>query len=143
MAFTLLNKFWFVPWPKKILLLQACIIACLVRGALFLTSLKRITSYISSRFRKLQRNDSVSAEDIIMVIKVVGRYLPFATCLVNGLSAQYLFGHYGIRSKLVIGVKKVEGGTLDAHAWVTIDDEVVLGEVEDLASYTSLMEPKV
>ncbi|WP_051305695.1 lasso peptide biosynthesis B2 protein [Desulfogranum mediterraneum] len=77
-------------------------------------------------------------DDIIWAVQLVDRRFSWATCLVNGLVAQYLFSRNGIPSQLHIGVKKEGPDRLQAHAWVTVGGTIVIGRIADLATYRPL-----
>lgn len=49
-----------------------------------------------------------------------------ATCLVQALAARRWLAREGIASQLVLGARK-DGDALDAHAWLTVGDRVVIG----------------
>ena len=59
------------------------------------------------------------------------------TCLTQGLAAKTLLSRYGYDSKLHLGVTK-EDERLEAHAWLTHQGQVVLGDVGDLSRYRPL-----
>ena len=67
------------------------------------------------------------ADRLIQVIAAASRYVPFAACLTQGLSAHILLGRYGYPSHLRIGVAKSATGSFEAHAWLEFDGVVVLG----------------
>jgi hypothetical protein len=48
----------------------------------------------------------------------------------------------GHASRLHIGVAAREGiGAIRAHAWVEVDDRVIIGDLDDLASFAPLQPP--
>ena len=61
-----------------------------------------------------------------------------ALCLARALTAQVLLEQQGCWPVLHIGVAKSEKGELQAHAWLEIDGQVVIGGLSDLARYQPL-----
>lgn len=65
--------------------------------------------------------------------------VPGASCLTQALALQYLLGRAGHASHLQIGVRQDERGDFSAHAWVTCNDRVVLGQDDTrIAAYTPI-----
>ncbi len=58
-------------------------------------------------------------------------------CLPQALAGQVIFAEYGYRTDFHIGVRK-GGDKLEAHAWLTLDDEVILGHLPDLDLFEEL-----
>lgn len=83
---------------------------------------------ISKRISRPNNNqkDNATIEDIIWSVRVVSPYVPKATCLTQTITAQILLSRHNYFSKLKIGVMKEE--KFEAHAWLEIDDQIVLGE---------------
>lgn len=78
-----------------------------------------------------------SVEDIAWAVRRVSRAVPGATCLTQALAARLLLSRRGYDARLEIGVTRVPGSRLRAHAWLTTDDLVVIGG-RDAAGYTPL-----
>jgi len=70
----------------------------------------------------------ITIKDIIWSVIIVSSYVPRATCLTQAITAQILLSRHNQPSKLKIGVMKDE--EFEAHAWLEIDDKIVLGESE-------------
>lgn len=133
-----LRKFIALSLRRKKLLAQALLLAALLRLCLALFSMKKVVQWVE---RKHAPASSHHLEDIVWAVTAIGSRCFFATCLVNGLVARYLLNRSHIQSSLRIGVKKDEKGTLMAHAWVAVDNTVIIGKVSDLDSYTPLPFP--
>lgn len=71
----------------------------------------------------------VSASDALWAIGAASRRIPRATCLVRALAAQWLLAWAGHCAEIRVGVRR--GGPLpyQAHAWLEIDHQVVLGDI--------------
>lgn len=79
-----------------------------------------------------------SVEQVVWAVRVVSRYLPGSTCLIQALAAQALLTHSGFPSQVEIGVAKDELRRFHAHAWVVCQGQVVLGG-RRVERYNSLM----
>lgn len=90
------------------------------------STVKNISKNIS-RPNKNYKN-KISISDIIWAVQNMSIYVPKATCLTRAITAQIILSRNNYPSKLRIGVIKHDG--FKAHAWLEIDDEVVLGNSE-------------
>lgn len=64
------------------------------------------------------------------------QYMPGgAKCLARALTTQILLRRRGYPSELRIGVKKGLGNQLEAHAWVELNHQVIIGQVSELQSF--------
>lgn len=75
-------------------------------------------------------------KDIVWSVQVASYYIPGATCLTQALTGQILLSKYNYHSKLKIGVFK--GDNFEAHAWLELNDEIILGESEE--KYVQILE---
>lgn len=81
------------------------------------------------------------AQQIARRVKRLAPLVPHASCLVQALALQYLLGKTGHASQLHIGVRKDEQGKFLAHAWVTCNAKVVLGQHNTkLSEFTRIAE---
>lgn len=101
-------------------------------------TLRRWLARLSERSNKMQPTDSSTIDRIAWAAAVASRYVPKATCLAQALAAQALLEREGFRAHLRLGVAKSEGQRLQAHAWVEIRGEIVIGGREDVARFTPL-----
>jgi len=75
----------------------------------------------------------------MQMIHLCCRYLPgHVKCLARALTAQVILRRHHHPCQLRIGVAKNPRGQLDAHAWVELKGEVVMGQVDDLGRYTMM-----
>jgi hypothetical protein len=97
----------------------------------------------ATRFRRLgQFFVRGSDERIIWAIEAVGRRLGrLSTCLVRALVAELVLNAGDGPVTFTIGVKRTAAGALEAHAWVTRQDRVLVGATPDeyvpLATWTT------
>jgi hypothetical protein len=88
------------------------------------------------------RPKSLGAEDCVWAVEAAARRLPWRTmCIEKGLAVQRLLRRSGVDASLHYGVRhRPNGGALEAHVWVTVDDRIVIGGEEaanfaEVASY--------
>ena len=84
-----------------------------------------------------------SDERIAWAIEAVGRRLGrLSTCLIRALVAELVLNESRGPVSITIGVKRTAAGTLEAHAWVTRQNRVLVGATADeyvpLATWTRL-----
>ena len=97
-------------------------------------TLKRYKQPGVNRFKRC------TVEELSYLIYALSSLVPQATCLTQALAAKALMAHYGHEVKLQIGVMKDEANDTEikAHAWLTHNGKVVLGQVSNLADYSIL-----
>lgn len=117
---------------------------CLILIAIIRIALSTIGySAIDRRLpRPPERSDSrFWARQVARRIERLARFVPRASCLTQALTLQYVLGRRGHASHLLIGVRQDHEGKFLAHAWVTCNGRVVLGEHDtQLAQYTRIAE---
>lgn len=74
---------------------------------------------------------------IAWAVTVAARYIPGSKCLVQAIAGRNLLASYGFPSEIHIGVAKDSKNWLNAHAWVEVDGETVIGG--DTAAYAPLI----
>ena len=75
---------------------------------------------------------------VAAAVRRARRFVPAATCLPQALATHYMLARRGVRSELRIGVAKDERGALQAHAWVEVHGNVVVGALPDLNRFERL-----
>lgn len=79
--------------------------------------------------------------ECVKAIESVSRRLPWRTkCIEKGLAVQRLLRSGGVDALLHYGARHAENGMLEAHVWVSVDGETVIGGDEapgfaELAQY--------
>jgi hypothetical protein len=58
------------------------------------------------------------------------RFVPHTTCLVKALALQTLLARRGRIGILHLGVKTTRAAGFEAHAWLEVDGEIIIGEGE-------------
>jgi hypothetical protein len=84
-----------------------------------------------------------SAEQTVWAVAAAARRLPGgASCLPQALASHAMLRRRGYASQLRIGVAARGGiGAIKAHAWVEIDNRVIIGDLDDLATFAPLRPP--
>lgn len=111
---------------KKSLLIKSVVLTTLIRICLYLIPFSRIYTTFNKLSRIKIYTNSRKVDDIIWAVMVASHYIPKSTCLVQAITAQILMTHYNHDSTLMIGVNK--SNDFEAHAWVEINKNVILGE---------------
>jgi hypothetical protein len=132
-----IHSFYKLSSNRKGLFIKSLILMCFIRLTLSLFSFSTLKK-ISKRFSRLNYNqkETKSIKDIIWSVRVAANYVPRATCLTQAITGQILLSRYNNPSKLKIGVMREE--EFEAHAWLEIDNKIVLGESEN--EYVTILE---
>lgn len=76
---------------------------------------------------------------VVWAVNTSSRYMPGKVkCLARALATQVLICRRGYDPELKIGVAKTEDHTLEAHAWVELQGQVIMGLVTDLSRFTPM-----
>jgi len=121
---TALVRFLAMPSADKGELMRAAATLWMVRAALHFVSIERLRIW-AGRPGKGQWD----APSIVWAVRTAARWSAGTTCLASALCLQRLLAANGHASELHIGVAR-GASSLAAHAWVTSDGEVLLGEHE-------------
>lgn len=127
------KKFRTYLFKDKLLILKAFFITGIMRMVLILVPFKMLKKYIGKYDEESSFNiDSINSdrvEKISWVVTKISRHTPWdSKCFVQALTAQRLLGDSGFESTLYLGVSKsLNGGVLDAHAWIRCGNLYVTG----------------
>ncbi|MBI4814037.1 MAG: lasso peptide biosynthesis B2 protein [Methanobacterium sp.] len=126
----IISSFIKLPSRDKLVVIEALFWVTIIRLMVWIfpfrfvqKRVQKIASYLSSD------SSSVSMSRLRVMIVIVSRYVPRATCLVQALAGYILFSKYGYITSIKIGVLN-ENGEFEAHAWLENDNNVILGESE-------------
>ncbi|PID41214.1 MAG: hypothetical protein CR981_04165 [Proteobacteria bacterium] len=70
--------------------------------------------------------------------KTAGSIIPFSTCLSRALAGYVLLAEQGFETTLHIGVTRDDSYGFEAHAWLTHNNSIILGNLPDLDKYQEL-----
>jgi len=126
-----IRKFLQLSRPDKFLLTQAIFVLATVSLGLrtlpWLT-LQRYLLKLTNQRSGSPGDKRPSTERIAWAIRTASMYIPKATCLPQALAGQFLLIQNAYPADLQIGVTKNNDGKLEAHAWVTSKNDVIVGE---------------
>jgi transglutaminase superfamily protein len=71
---------------------------------------------------------TTSPERLTRAVHAASRFVPRSTCLVKALALQALLARRGGVGILHVGVKTTQVAGFEAHAWLELDGEIVIGE---------------
>ena len=131
-----LKRFSRLTKQERSLVVQAVLATSVIRLSLALVPLRTVQRLaVAIGWRS---DEPFSADRIVWAVRSAARFVPGSTCLVQALAAHSLLIRHGYNPLLTIGVAKNENNRLGAHAWVTCNDEVLIGGHE-AANYTALL----
>lgn len=139
-----LKRLLHVPKAERRLLFEAAFIVLTVRIMLRWLTLGNVQRALADISMEWRSHTPCAPERIAWAIRKAASSLADSNCLVQALAGQGLLVRYGYESFLTIGVAKAigiakdGGGQFAAHAWVTRENEVVIGGRET-ANYTALL----
>lgn len=81
-------------------------------------------------------------DEVSRTVERCQRFVPGATCLTQALATKAVLKRYGQNSTIRIGVAKSET-SIDAHAWVEVNGQIILGRQPNNARYAMLRPPSV
>jgi hypothetical protein len=132
-----LKRFVRLSQAERSLVLQAALLIPVVRVSLAWLSLR--TVQVLAMHVTWGDGEALSPRRIAWAVRSAGYFVPRSTCLVQALAAQALLIRHGYRPRLTIGVAKSGFDQFGAHAWVTCEDEVLIGGA-DIGNYTALLD---
>lgn len=133
-----LRKFVRLPAGEKRCFCRAVGLLAYYRLALLVIPLQRLLRNRPRLPAAIPATMYVDAGRLAGLIRAAATVVPGTTCLVNSLAGQRLFARYGYPVKLHVGVAKDRQDGFQAHAWLTLADEIVVGELPDMAKYREL-----
>lgn len=136
-----LRKFFSLPYGKKMTLTKAFLTVFRVRLCLWFFPKQSVKSCLLVNETENVNGKVVdwdAVERTVASVERCSRYIPKATCLTQAMSVFLLLQKMGQASNLKIGVEKDQDGSLKAHAWVEVDERIVMGKVPFLNRFTVL-----
>lgn len=135
-----LRKFLRLPPADRRLLASAGLLLGAINLALSLLSfqiVRKLLARMEQGSARPTRMGQPSSERIAWAVAVASRYVPKASCLTQALAARVLLIRQGHPAHLHIGVARIGGSEVSAHAWVESGGRAILGGSEK-ESYTLL-----
>jgi Transglutaminase-like superfamily len=126
-------------------LFQSYLLLTLVRLGLWLLPFERLwkglvkLGQLQSSSPAFLKTEAQTVRQVIWAVNLSARFTPGgAKCLARALTTKVLLDRRQCPSEFKIGVAKNELGKLDAHAWIEVQNQVVMGQVSTLAQYTPM-----
>lgn len=126
-------------------LLQTYLLLTLVRLGLWLFPFERLwkglvkLGQLQTSSPAFLKTEAQRVRQVIWAVNLSARFTPIgAKCLARALTTKVLLDRRQCPSEFKIGVAKNELGQLDAHAWIEVQNQVVMGQVSTLAQYTPM-----
>lgn len=121
-------KFIRLPLGEKRLFLQAVGYLIYYRMSLKYRDLPKVFGDVKEKFlnNKIISSKQHSIRTISEHIEKAAGYVPFTTCLSKALTGMVMLTRYGYQPTFHIGVARGAQAQFEAHAWLTINDEIVL-----------------
>lgn len=132
-----LNRLMHLPNREKWLLFEAAFTIAAIRVMLQFLSLRNVQRAavdISMRWRS-PRNCVPGR--IVWAVEKAGS-LARSSCLIQALTAQAMLVRYNYKPLLTIGVAKHANLNFEGHAWVTSEDQILIGG-RDAGRYTTIL----
>ncbi len=136
-----LRKLARLPRSERCLLVMAALLLAAIKLGLTLLPYRRLRGFVDRVALAAPRRPlapSASPERVAWAVTRAGRFVPGATCLTQALAAKVLLERRGHPARIRVGIGRIEGAPLLAHAWVESGGRIVLGG-EDLKRYTPLL----
>ncbi|MDY6781432.1 MAG: lasso peptide biosynthesis B2 protein [Cyanobacteriota bacterium] len=127
----------------RLLLIQAALLLSAIKLGLALFSFKSLRQRLAQFSPNSTPQVPIPVETVVWAIEVASRYIPGgARCLARALAASALLSRQGYPSQLRIGVAKDEVGQLEAHAWVELEGQAIVGRLRDGDRFVPLSDLK-
>jgi hypothetical protein len=85
------------------------------------------------------KTEAQRVRQVIWAVNLSARFSPSgAKCLARALTTKVLLDWQQCPSDFKIGVTKNEQGELEAHAWIEVQNQVVMGLINRLDQYTPM-----
>ena len=135
-----LRTFYGLSRLERRLTLSTIALTASVRLGLWLVPFRTMRSICEKFAQGGKRPAGTAPEaDIVRAVRLSSRYVPRASCLVQALTTQILMGRNGHPVQVHIGVALNRESGFRAHAWVESQGRVLVGQVEELASYAPML----
>ena len=121
------------------LLLRALILLLGFKVALRIIPFAKLRKWIPKCAQTSSGTQQYTAEQIAYAVKAVGQYVwPDRACLPEALTAYVLLRQQGYAPQLQIGVRQLAHNKIIGHAWVELNQSVLVGYGSTLSQFTKL-----
>jgi Transglutaminase-like superfamily len=133
-----LKRLLHLPNREKRLLFEAALTILIIRimlKYLTLANVHRAVVVVSAAWRSSR---ACAPCRIARAIEKAARLIARSNCLIQALAGQALLARYGYKASLTVGVGRDEDLSFEAHAWVTSQDQILIGGC-DTSHYTAIL----
>lgn len=129
-----LSKFLSLPIEEKVLFFLSVYYLTIFRIRLITASPKVLFLTVSKKGKILEpfKSCTISSHRIALIINKASGFVPYSTCLSTALAGFVLFAKNSYKTDLHIGVLKNEMQQLEAHAWLSYEGEIIIGNLPDI-----------
>ena len=133
----LLRKFLKMPWKQKVLIPQVLVLIYWYKFRVHHRPFSELTPKIGTLGKETPVESSPrNAWYVHELMEAMFRRIRWKdSCLIRALTAKKLLNRMGERCTLYMGVRKLEGEAMTAHAWLRCGKLIVTGG-ESMAGYT-------
>lgn len=126
-----------LPRREKIFFFRSIFLLSKYRVRLKTTPLETLIAQVEQERRAYQdhKKADIPLPQVCKLIHVAAGLVPLSTCLSNALAGQLLFAANHYPTTLHIGVRNSADSDFEAHAWLSLNGEVLMGGRPDLDSY--------
>ncbi|HEX2763960.1 MAG TPA: lasso peptide biosynthesis B2 protein [Allosphingosinicella sp.] len=112
-------------------LAEAGLTLALGSAAIKLLSFRRVAAWASTGGRPAARNDAAKVRRVRWAVEAWARRVPWrAVCFQRGLAVHLMLRRRGIASVMRYGVADLPDKGLQAHVWVDVGEDTVIGGEE-------------
>lgn len=130
-------KFLLLPWKEKRIFCRAFFLCNRYRRQLKKQLFQ--TLWLEARAdvakAKLSSSSAVPPLRLAWLIEKAAQTILRNSCLARAFTGYLLFAENGWNPRLHIGAFKDAQGEFSAHAWLSVNDQIVLGDLPDLDAY--------
>jgi len=140
----LLRKFFRLPSREKYLFLKTVFLLASYRIQLKTTPLQKLLTCVNSESQKLLQITTyhrIAPKRLAKIIIGASRIVPRTTCLSQALTGKRVFAEHGYKTQLHIGVHQDITVNFEAHAWLSLGDDILLGYRSNLYQYKEFSSP--
>lgn len=129
-----------LPRTEKHLVLLACCYHLIFRLLIAIRPLETLIRRVMASPLETAgvTEQKISFHRCLYLITAGKKYIPYTTCLSRALATYTLLKKKGYQAELQIGITRDNSREFAAHAWLTYEDEIVLGYRDDLENYQKL-----
>ncbi len=139
-----LFKFFRLSYQEKLFFIKAFYTIGYFRLLLRKRELQALFTSVSSRSRKLLKHpesSTIPPARLARLIHIANGLVPLSTCLAQCLAGKQLLAEKGYKTTLHIGVNNQIQSGFEAHAWLSMNGNILLGDISNLHQYHELSSP--